>query len=307
MRYGQQKKIFYMAAGCEQEATRARQWALSMDALIRENNGGVKRIAIDRIAPLGVLELQRLNYTIVDGFELMEHAREIKSAGEIASMRSSIRLCEYAMQQMREQMQAGITENAMWSELHRACISGGGEWFETRLLASGPRTNPWFRECSMRTIELGDMVSFDTDFIGPYGYCCDISRSWICDAKPSDEQKQLHSVACEQIECNKALLKPGLGFYELSQKLWPLPHRYAKRRYGVAMHGVGMCDEYPSIYDPLDYPRVGFDGLLKVGMVMCVESLVGCEDGRECVKLEEQVVITETGCEQLSNYPLSIE
>ncbi len=297
------RPFFYMSAGCEQPA-RARQWALEMDALIRENNGGVKRIAIDRIAPLGVLELQRMGYVIEDGFELMEHAREIKSADEIILMRCSIALCEHAMQKMREQMQPGISENALWSELHRVCISGGGEWFETRLLASGPRTNPWFRECSMRVIERGDMISFDTDFVGPYGYCCDISRSWICGAAPSDEQRRLYSTACKQIQYNKSLLKPGLGFCELSQKLWSLPSQYSSRRYGVAMHGVGMCDEYPSIYDPRDYPRKGFDGVFKAGMVMCVESLIGREGGRECVKLEEQVLITETGCEQLSTYPL---
>ena len=48
----------------------------------------------------------------------------------------------------------------------------------------GPRTNPWFREASMRVIERGDMVAFDTDLVGPYGYCCDISRTWVCDAPP---------------------------------------------------------------------------------------------------------------------------
>ena len=74
---------------------------------------------------------------------------------------------------------AGITENQLWARLHEANIARGGEWIETRLLASGPRTNPWFHECSDRPIEVGDMVAFDTDLIGPYGYCADISRSWV--------------------------------------------------------------------------------------------------------------------------------
>ena len=37
----------------------------------------------------------------------------------------------------------------------------------------------------MRIIERGDMVSFDTDFTGPYGYCCDVSRSWVCGGAPT--------------------------------------------------------------------------------------------------------------------------
>ena len=39
-------------------------------------------------------------------------------------------------------------------------------------------------------------------------------------------------------------------------------------------------------------------------MVMCVEALVGVEGGKECVKLEEQVLITADGYEQLTTYPL---
>lgn len=48
---------------------------------------------------------------------------------------------------------------------------------ETRLLTSGPKTKPWLQECGDRVIEAGDLVSFDTDLIGPNGYCADISRS----------------------------------------------------------------------------------------------------------------------------------
>ena len=43
----------------------------------------------------------------------------------------------------------GISENELWAELHRGNIARGGEWIETRLLSSGPRTNPWFQECSV--------------------------------------------------------------------------------------------------------------------------------------------------------------
>ena len=166
--------FFYMSAG-QHVAERAKQWAVQMDSIIREHSGGNRRIAIDRLAPVGIQEMEALGYEVHDGFSVMEKAREIKSAGEITLMRKSIEVCEQAIQQMREAMKPGITENALWAELHHGNIAGGGEWIETRLLSSGPRTNPWFRECSMRPIEKGDMVSFDTDLVGPYGYCCDMS------------------------------------------------------------------------------------------------------------------------------------
>ena len=51
-----------------------------------------------------------------------------------------------------------MTELDVWSMLHEENIKNGGEWIETRLLASGPRTNPWFQEASFRTLSEGDMV-----------------------------------------------------------------------------------------------------------------------------------------------------
>ena len=295
--------FLYFLTG-DRQAEKARAWAADLDAVIRENNGGNRRIAIDRIAPIGIMEMQRLGYQVFDGFEVMEVAREVKSAGEIALMRRSIAVCELAMQEMREAMEPGITENALWAKLHHGCVARGGEWFETRLLSSGPRTNPWSRECSMRVIERGDMVSFDTDFIGPYGYCCDTSRSWVCGDAPTDEQRRIYADAHAQIEHNKALLRPGLSFRELTGRLRPLAEEFVDQRYGVAMHGVGLCDEYPAIRYPQDWDEKGYDGVLAEGMVMCVEALAAPAQGREAVKLEEQVLITADGFEQLSSYPL---
>lgn len=156
----------------------------------------------------------------------------------------------------------------------------------------------------MRPIERGDMVSFDTDLVGPYGYCCDISRSWACGAAPDDEQRRLYAAAYEHIKRNTELLAPGVSFSELSHSLHPLADEFVPGRYGMAMHGIGLCDEHPAIYYPQDYPRYGYDGVIEEGMTLCVEALIGLEGGRECVKLEEQVLITADGCELLSGYPL---
>ena len=295
--------FLYFFAGAEQ-AEKARAWAADLDSVIREHSGGNRRIAIDRVAPQGVIEMQRRGYHVVDGFEVMEHARRIKSAGEIALMRHSIATCEQAIAQMRDAMRPGMTENALWAELHHASIARGGEWIETRLLSSGPRTNPWFRESSMRVIEPGDIVAFDTDLVGPYGYCCDISRTWVCDAQPNDEQRRIYAEAYAQIEHNRKLLQPGVTFRELTGKLRPLAEEFLDGRIGAAMHGVGLCDESPAIRYPQDWEARGYDGMLEEGMVLCVEALAAPAAGREAVKLEEQVLVTADGYEQLSSYPM---
>ena len=294
--------VLYFIAGGRQ-ADNARAWAAELDSVIRERGGGNPRIAIDRVGPVGMIEMQRLGYEIHDGFEVMENARKIKSDGEIILMRHAIAVCEQAIVGMREALRPGITENALWAELHRGNIAGGGEWIECRLLASGPRTNPWFRESSMRVIERGDIVAFDTDLVGPYGYCADISRTWVCDARPSDEQRRIYAEAYTHILHDKALLKPGVTFRQLTERSRPLGDEFVDGRYSVAMHGVGLCDEYPAIPYPQDY-EPGDDGVLQEGMVMCVEALAAPAGGREAVKLEEQVLITADGYEQLSSYPL---
>ncbi|TIW64079.1 MAG: aminopeptidase P family protein, partial [Mesorhizobium sp.] len=140
----------------------------------------------------------------------MESARLIKSPDEILAMRRSIVACEAAMGEMEHALKPGISENELWAELHRGNIARGGEWIETRLLSSGPRTNPWFQECSSRVIEAGDLVAFDTDLIGPYGFCADLSRTWLCgDGKPSNEQRDLFRIAADQIAHNTELMRPG--------------------------------------------------------------------------------------------------
>jgi Xaa-Pro aminopeptidase len=70
------------------------------------------------------------------------------------------------------------------------------------------------------------------------------------------------------------------------------------------MHGVGLCDEWPHVDYPDRHVPGAFDHALEPGMVLCVEALVGETGGDFSIKLEEQVLITDTGHETLSAYPL---
>jgi Xaa-Pro dipeptidase len=279
-------------------------WAAELADLVHSHGGGNRRLAIDNVNPEGAAALAALGVAVHEGQAVMELARAIKSGDEIKAMRCALATCEAAMQAMQRHLEPGITEQELWAHLHAENVRRGGEWIETRLLTSGPRTNPWFQECASRTIEDGDLVAFDTDLIGPYGYCADISRAWRCgDGRASAAQIDLYRLAREQIAANLALVRPGLGFREFSEKAFRLPERFRANRYSVIAHGVGLCDEYPAVYYPEDAAATGYDGVLEAGMTICLESYIGEERGGEGVKLEEQVLITETGCEVLSRYP----
>jgi Xaa-Pro aminopeptidase len=99
------------------------------------------------------------------------------------------------------------------------------------------------------------------------------------------------------------LLAPGVSFRELTEKGHRLPEKYRAQRYGVMMHGVGLCDEFPPIYYPEDFLDGAFDYILEPGMTMCVEAYIGEVGGRDGVKLEDQVLITESGVENLTRCP----
>jgi len=64
-----------------------------------------------------------------------------------------------------------------------------------------------------------------------------------------------------------------------------------------------MTGEYPYLYHHGDFPAAGYDGIVEPGMTLCVESYMGEEGGFEGVKLEQQVLVTETGIELLSRFP----
>ena len=296
---------FFTAGGRAHE--KAEKFADEIADLIHAHGGGNKRLAVDRLSYTGCQPLLNRGIVIHDGQEIMELARAIKSAEELVLMQCAIDVCEIGIGKMRAALEPGITENALWANLHEANISLGGEWIETRLLSSGTRTYPWFRECSMRVIARGDMVSFDTDLIGPYGYCADMSRSWVCGDKPSAEQRRIYALAYEQIQHNKSVIKPGMTFREVSAAAWKIPAEFADDKYGSIIHGVGLADEYPSIKHLSDYAEKGYDGMIAENMTLCVESYIGSEKSGEGVKLEEQVLVTKEGVRQLTRYPMEMD
>ena len=261
-----------------------------------------KKIAIDVLNGPAVAGLNKAGIEVVDAKLILEQARVIKSPEEIKCMRSAIDVAEIGINKMRKALKPGMTENELWSILHQTNIENYGEWIECRILSSGERTNPWMQECSNKVIQDGEIVSFDTDMVGPYGYCADISRAFVVGNKFNEEQKKLYSMAVEQIDHNSRLIKDGLSFKEFTEKSWVLPEDYYPNRYSVMVHGIGLCDEWPAIRYPTDGGERS--GTFQKNMTITVESYIGKVGGKEGVKLEQQYLIGENGLELMSHHPL---
>ena len=158
------------------------------------------------------------------------------------------------------------------------------------------------QEASQRVIQDGDLVGFDTDMVGPMGYFADISRTLHCGpSRPTQAQKALYREAVAEVEHNMALIRPGVTLNQFRERARAMDERFHAQAYTCMLHAVGMCDEYPQIKHP--WQEQPYDCEFEAGMVLCVESYCGEVGGRDGVKLEQQVLVTDDGIELLSDYP----
>ena len=300
--------FFYMASG-DRTAADATSFAGQVEEVMRAHAGANRRLAVDKIMVAGLRALERIGFEVLEGEEITERTRAIKGPDEILAMRCAHHACESAIAEMeaftRENVpKGGVSEDDIWAELHKGNIRRGGEWIETRLLASGPRTNPWFQECGPRIVQPEEIVAFDTDLIGSYGICIDISRSWwVGETRPSNAMISAMNHGIDHIRDHQARLKPGVTIRELCFGGHRLEDQYWKQKYSCKMHGVGLCDEWPFVPYADAWVDGAFEVALEPGMVLCTEALVSPEGGTFSIKLEDQVLITETGCENLTKYP----
>jgi Xaa-Pro aminopeptidase len=298
------KTASFVAAG-PHIAERERAWAAEMADTIHELTGlKDATVGLERLNAGTAIALKEAGLNVVDAQQPVEMARAIKSPEEMKCVIASLRATEIGVGKLREAIRPGLTEAELWSVLHKSIIAQNGDYVETRLLNAGARTNPWFQETSDNVIGPNELIALDTDVVGCHGYYADFSRTFHSGPdRPTDTQRELYKVAYEQVHYNMGILKPGMSFREYADRAWNIPDRYYANRYYLSAHGCGMTGEYPYLYHHGDFPDAGYDGVVEPGMTLCVESYIGEDGAKEGVKLEQQVLITETGIETLSRFP----
>ena len=277
--------------------------AADVNAYLDEIGSRNRRVAVEYVNPSVTQALEARNIEVIDGVRIAETARLIKSEDEIACMRWAIAVGQHGADMVRQALRPGVTELQLWGLLNYTNIANNGDWHEGRMLSSGSRINPWLQEASERKLESGDLMGFDTDMVGPFGYFVDLSRTFHCGpAKPTRRQKQIYRMAVDEIEHNLKLIYPGMTLLEMQRRAYSVPEECRQNAYPCIMHAVGMCDEYPQAKH-LFREENPYDCTLEAGMVVCVESYMGPQGERDGVKLEQQVLVTETGYELLTTYP----
>ncbi|CDX52855.1 Aminopeptidase [Mesorhizobium plurifarium] len=289
--------------GGNELAEQAKLFAGDIVDFLSEIGSTNRKVAVEYVNPTITQALMERGLEVVDAVNIVESARVIKSEDEINCIRWACAVAEHGIGKMQASMGPGVTELQLWGLLNYTNLANQGGWHEGRMLASGPRINPWLQEATQRVIEPGDLVGFDTDMVGPFGYFCDVSRTFYYGKEPpTARQRQLYRLAYEELHTNMKLIRPGLSMKDLQASAWPVPEEFHQQAYPALIHGVGMCDEYPQV-KPWFRGSVAYDATLEAGMVICVESYMGAVGERDGVKLEEQLLVTADGYELLSHYP----
>lgn len=296
------KLVWSSVSGRDDET--ADPFAAEIAELLKAHGKGSMKIGLDRCTHLHAIALQKFGCEVSDCQGEILNVRAVKTPQEVLCLQASMAGAEAAVCAVRDAIKPGISENELFAVMYHEVIRQGGEFIETRLLSSGQRTNPWFNEAGGRRVRPGELVALDTDTIGCYGYYSDFSRTFRCGpGRATAYQRKLYRMAYDQVQHNMDILKPGMEFREVAEKAWQIPEEYVDQRYTSVMHGVGMHGETPFIAHSMDYDTYGRDGIIQPGMVLSIESYIGEKGGPEGVKLEDEVLITETGIELLSRFP----
>ncbi|MED5533894.1 MAG: Xaa-Pro peptidase family protein [Pseudomonadota bacterium] len=293
--------------GAERLGEYAEQLADDVVNYLKEIGTDNRRVAVEYINPSITRAFLSRGLEVIDGVLISEPARVIKSPDEINCIRWAVAVAEHGIARLKQALRPGVSEVKLWGLLNYTNLANNGDWHEGRMLASGPRINPWLQEASPRKVQSGDLVGLDTDMVGPRGYFADVSRTFLCGpARATARQRELYQLAFEEISHNLALIRPGLSLSEFQKCAYVPAEEFHQNAYPCVIHGVGMSDEYPQV-KPAFRGENPYDGVIEKDMVICVESYMGAVGEGDGVKLEQQILVTKSGYELLSLSPLEAE
>ncbi|MFC1627619.1 aminopeptidase P N-terminal domain-containing protein [Gemmatimonadota bacterium] len=229
--------------------------------------------------------------------------RRIKSPAEVALVREAARIGVAAHNELIRNTGVGMTENALAAIFEFICRrEGAQELAYPTILMSGPNHPFGHYHIWDRTLQEGEFVILDA---GPdYAYYnADISTSFPVNGRFTEYQRELYELANGIREVCLANYGPGVSLADVGEKVeeWlvaqghdPTEQRFRGLiRWGGYNHSIGMAthDVQDSFGDANEPLQVGFVFACDVNMPI---------DEDFGLRLEDTVVITEDGCENLS-------
>jgi len=232
----------------------------------------------------------------------VETLRLTKDAGEIARIRRAITVAEAAFETIKPLLRPDVSERDIALELEFAMRRGGAEGiaFDT-IVASGPQGALPHHHPNDRQLQTGDFVTLDWGATVD-GYNSDITRT-VGIGNISDKQREVYGIVLEAQRCAIADIAPGRNGREIDAVARDF---ITERGYGPAFghslgHSLGR-----SVHDGPGFSVRTEALILALGMVLTVEPGIYLE-GWGGIRIEEDVLVTENGCEILTHLPNALE
>ena len=242
----------------------------------------------------------------------MAAMRAVKSEEEIALMREAQRTTRNAIVAMMENAYPEMNESELEGifdfSLKKQCVR---DHAFTSIVAGGVRATTLHYENNNQIIHDGEMVLIDLG-ASHSNYASDISRTFPINGKFTERQKELYNTVLEAQRLVIANAKPGVTTFQLNQMVIDY---YESRldALGLRKEGKGVRDYY---YHNVSH-SLGLDThdictdrerTLQPGMVITVEPGLYVEEESIGIRIENDVLITETGAVDLSvDIPRTVE
>lgn len=269
-------------------------------ALGLTNTDGAITVGVETLQ-MRVLEAQILEQYIpqphlVAAEAVLASLRMIKDPDEIALMRQAAEITDQALAATLEQTQAGVTEGELAAILQREMLDRGAEGMSfTPLVQVGSNSASPHATAGQRVLQPGDVLLIDCGArVG--GYCADITRTFAL-GRLDEELAHIHEIVCHANAAGRAEARPGVAAQAVDRAARDVIEaagygEFFTHRTG---HGIGLEDHEPP------YIVAGNERTLEPGMTFTVEPGIYLP-GRGGVRVEDDVVVTETGTESLTAF-----
>jgi Xaa-Pro aminopeptidase len=252
--------------------------------------------------------LQRL----VSAAPLVSKLRGRKSATEVERIRAAVKTTEAIVRETTPRIRVGASELEVAEFVHdrfrERGLPSAWEWDACPIVNSGPESEPGHGgpRADIK-IEAGHFVHIDLGVVQD-GFCSDLQRMWYVrrggEGGPPEALRRAYVAVVQAIEAGAAVLRPGVHGYEVDAAARRVITGAGYPEYKHAFgHALGRAVHDGGTLLGPRWPRYGRtpEGIVEAGNVFTLELGVTTEAGY--VGLEEDVLVTERGCEFLSGFP----
>lgn len=198
----------------------------------------------------------------------------------------------------REIVKPGVNEIDVYNALHAAAVSVLGEPltyfgqdFRSNARGGAPRN---------RRVEAGELYIFDLG-VGFRGFYSDNARTIAVGGSPTEKQQQAWQAVIEVLELVRSFVKPGASCLQLFQQVQAMLDKRLPWIFNHHLgHGVGLAPQEGPHLNPY------WDDTFEEGDYFTAEPGLYHEELRNGVRLEENYVVTATGVEKITDYPLEL-